>query len=413
MVAHVLGIAAARGDGERAAHGRRVRRQGDAGQPLRRGRRAGGQEARPRGEDPARPRRRHADRPASGTISSSTTTSASTTTGKIEAVDAVYAARAGFSADLAGPVTDRALFHCDNAYWYPAVRARSRAALHQHAVSNTAFRGFGGPQGMVGGERCDRGDRLRARQGSARDPQGQLLRHRPTTTSRPTTRRSRTTSSTAWSTSSRPRPTTRSAAPAILAFNAKSGVLSKGIALTPVKFGISLHRHLVQPGRRAGARLSRRLDPSEPRRHRDGAGAPHQGGAGGGRCVRRRHRPRQDHRDARPARCPTPRRPPPRRAPTSTAWRRSTRPTRSRRAWMRMRRGSTRSSRRGCALGVRRHPGRAAVRAVRRAGDLGLHEPRAALGRRLLHDAEDPLGPRHRPRPSVLLLRLRRRGAAR
>jgi xanthine dehydrogenase large subunit len=39
--------------------------------------------------------------------------------------DAVYGARAGFSSDLSGPVTDRALFHADNAYWYPAVRVRS------------------------------------------------------------------------------------------------------------------------------------------------------------------------------------------------------------------------------------------------------------------------------------------------
>ncbi|MHB1110346.1 MAG: xanthine dehydrogenase molybdopterin binding subunit, partial [Devosia sp.] len=72
--------------------------------------------------------------------------------GTIEAVDAVYAARGGFSADLTGPVTDRALFHCDNAYYYPAVRARSEP-LYTNTVSNTAFRGFGGPQGMVGCER--------------------------------------------------------------------------------------------------------------------------------------------------------------------------------------------------------------------------------------------------------------------
>ncbi|MDB5535763.1 MAG: aldehyde oxidase, partial [Devosia sp.] len=37
--------------------------------------------------------------------------------GKIQAVTATYAARSGYSADLSGPVTDRALFHADNAYW--------------------------------------------------------------------------------------------------------------------------------------------------------------------------------------------------------------------------------------------------------------------------------------------------------
>ena len=72
--------------------------------------------------------------------------------GHILAVDFIYAARCGFSADLSGPVTDRALFHCDNAYFYPHVRAVSQP-LRTHTVSNTAFRGFGGPQGMLGAER--------------------------------------------------------------------------------------------------------------------------------------------------------------------------------------------------------------------------------------------------------------------
>ena len=64
----------------------------------------------------------------------------------------MFAARCGFSADLSGPVTDRALFHCDNAYYWPAVLAKS-SPLYTNTVSNTAFRGFGGPQGMVGAER--------------------------------------------------------------------------------------------------------------------------------------------------------------------------------------------------------------------------------------------------------------------
>src|SRR5690606_24464465 len=72
--------------------------------------------------------------------------------GNILGVDYVYAARCGFSSDLSGAVTDRALFHCDNAYFYPAVHALS-APLYTNTVSTTAFRGFGGPQGMVGAER--------------------------------------------------------------------------------------------------------------------------------------------------------------------------------------------------------------------------------------------------------------------
>ena len=72
--------------------------------------------------------------------------------GRIHAVKANYAARCGYSSDLSGPVTDRALFHADSSYFYPHVKLTSQP-LKTHTVSNTAYRGFGGPQGMVGGER--------------------------------------------------------------------------------------------------------------------------------------------------------------------------------------------------------------------------------------------------------------------
>lgn len=72
--------------------------------------------------------------------------------GRILGVDYRFLARCGATADLSGPVTDRSLFHCDNCYYYPAVRAES-VPLLTNTVSNTAFRGFGGPQGMVAAER--------------------------------------------------------------------------------------------------------------------------------------------------------------------------------------------------------------------------------------------------------------------
>jgi xanthine dehydrogenase large subunit len=72
--------------------------------------------------------------------------------GRIHAVKAEFAARCGYSSDLSGPVTDRALFHADNAYFYPHVEVSS-LPLKTNTVSNTAFRGFGGPQGLVGAER--------------------------------------------------------------------------------------------------------------------------------------------------------------------------------------------------------------------------------------------------------------------
>ncbi|MBI4624018.1 MAG: molybdopterin-dependent oxidoreductase, partial [Verrucomicrobia bacterium] len=52
------------------------------------------------------------------------------------------------SLDLSQPIIDRALFHVDNAYYLPAVRLTGRVAK-TNLASNTAFRGFGGPQGML------------------------------------------------------------------------------------------------------------------------------------------------------------------------------------------------------------------------------------------------------------------------
>ena len=158
-------------------------------------------------------------------------------TGRIHAVDAVYGARSGYNSDLSGPVTDRALFHADNAYWYPAVRVRSEP-LYTNTVSNTAFRGFGGPQGMLAAERWVEDiayalgkDPLEIRKanfyGTDTDnvtPYHQVVEdnivHRVVAeleeSSDYQARRA-----------------------AILRYNAENTVLKKGISLTPVKFGIS------------------------------------------------------------------------------------------------------------------------------------------------------------------------------
>ena len=55
--------------------------------------------------------------------------------------------RCGFSADLSGAINDRAIFHIDNAYYLPSIELISYRCK-TNTVSNTAFRGFGGPQGM-------------------------------------------------------------------------------------------------------------------------------------------------------------------------------------------------------------------------------------------------------------------------
>ncbi|MGE6739863.1 xanthine dehydrogenase molybdopterin binding subunit [Allorhizobium pseudoryzae] len=159
--------------------------------------------------------------------------------GRIHAVDATFAARCGFSSDLSGPVTDRALFHADSSYFYPHVHLTSKP-LKTHTCSNTAFRGFGGPQGMVGGERFIEEiayavgkDPLDIRKlnfygepGSGRTltPYHQevedniLLRLVEELESSSDYRARRQ---------------------AIMEFNENSPVIRKGIALTPVKFGIS------------------------------------------------------------------------------------------------------------------------------------------------------------------------------
>ena len=157
--------------------------------------------------------------------------------GKILGVDAVYAARCGYSADLSGPVTDRALFHADNCYFYPAVRLTSEP-WRTHTVSNTAFRGFGGPQGMVGAERfieeiafalnMDPLDVRRANLygGAGRDVtpyhqsvEDNIAGHIIDALAADCGYRARRA--------------------AIRAENAKGGALRRGLALTPVKFGIS------------------------------------------------------------------------------------------------------------------------------------------------------------------------------
>ena len=162
--------------------------------------------------------------------------------GRIHAVDAVYAARCGWNADLSGPVTDRALFHMDNCYFYPAVRARSEPLL-THTVSNTAFRGFGGPQGMVGAERFIEEvafatglDPLEVRRrnlygGTPGEGPGRDLTpyHQTVTDNIAGEVIARLERSCDY----------RARQAAIREANARSPIVKRGIALTPVKFGIS------------------------------------------------------------------------------------------------------------------------------------------------------------------------------
>jgi xanthine dehydrogenase large subunit len=72
--------------------------------------------------------------------------------GRLTAIDFTQYARCGWAQDLSIPVADRAMLHADNAYLLDAVRITSHR-LKTHTQSATAYRGFGGPQGMLGIER--------------------------------------------------------------------------------------------------------------------------------------------------------------------------------------------------------------------------------------------------------------------
>ena len=68
--------------------------------------------------------------------------------GALQALDATLTSDGGWSLDLSEPVLARALCHVDNAYWIPNVRVNGRIA-RTNKTSQTALRGFGGPQGML------------------------------------------------------------------------------------------------------------------------------------------------------------------------------------------------------------------------------------------------------------------------
>ena len=167
------------------------------------------------------------------------TISALTTTAASRRVKAEFAARCGYSSDLSGPVTDRALFHADNAYFYPHVEVSS-LPLKTNTVSNTAFRGFGGPQGLVGAERFI--EEIAYQLG--KDPleirklnfYGEPGSDRVLTPYHQTVEDNimpRIVEELETSTDYQKRRAE------IIAFNKKSRIIKRGIALTPVKFGIS------------------------------------------------------------------------------------------------------------------------------------------------------------------------------
>lgn len=72
--------------------------------------------------------------------------------GRISGLRTILSSRCGMSADLSPAINDRAMFHSDNCYYLDNIEIVSRR-FRTNTVSNTAFRGFGGPQGMIAIER--------------------------------------------------------------------------------------------------------------------------------------------------------------------------------------------------------------------------------------------------------------------
>ncbi len=167
--------------------------------------------------------------------------------GRLLAAEATLVSRAGHCADLSGPVMTRALCHFDNAYWLPHVALHGYSAK-TNTQSNTAFRGFGGPQGAFAVEylldsvarRIGR-DALDVRRANFYGvdqnnvtPYGQTV---DDNILHPLVAELEASSD------------YRARRAALHAFNDQSPVLKKGLALTPLKFGISFNvTHLNQAG---------------------------------------------------------------------------------------------------------------------------------------------------------------------
>ena len=166
--------------------------------------------------------------------------------GRVAGAAFAFASRCGFSADLSHAINDRAMFHADNAYALPAAEIVSHRT-RTHTVSNTAFRGFGGPQGMMAIERALDAvalqlgkDPLDVRLANLYGVAGDLTPYGQTVTDaviHPIM------TELAASCDYRARRA------AIQRWNAANDHLKRGLALTPVKFGISFTTtHLNQAG---------------------------------------------------------------------------------------------------------------------------------------------------------------------
>jgi xanthine dehydrogenase molybdopterin binding subunit/xanthine dehydrogenase small subunit len=154
----------------------------------------------------------------------------------------------GWSLDLSMPVTDRAVFHLDNCYYIPAVEFSGRVAK-TNLASNTAFRGFGGPQGMLAIEEII--DRIARLLGKSPEEVRERNLYRGTGETNTTHYGQEIEDNriqTVWHELKKSSAfETRRAE--IANWNARHPHCKRGLAMTPVKFGISFTlTHLNQAG---------------------------------------------------------------------------------------------------------------------------------------------------------------------
>lgn len=169
-------------------------------------------------------------------------------TGRLTALDFTHYVRCGWAMDLSLPVADRAMLHADNAYHLEHIRITSHR-LKTNTQSATAFRGFGGPQGIVGIERVmdhiatqlglDPLAVRRANLYSDGDVSQTTPYQQPVTDCIINALIDRLEQSADYGNRRK----------AVAEWNAVNPILKRGIALTPVKFGISFTlTHLNQAG---------------------------------------------------------------------------------------------------------------------------------------------------------------------
>ena len=157
--------------------------------------------------------------------------------GRIAGVDLMMASRCGLSCDLSNAVNDRAVFHCDNAYYLPALKVVSHRCK-TNTVSATAFRGFGGPQGMFAIEAAIAA--IARRLGV--DPLDVRKKNLYGDAPRNVTHYGMTVKDNVLPEliqELEERSDYRSRRESVKAFNSKHDLIKKGLALTPVKFGIA------------------------------------------------------------------------------------------------------------------------------------------------------------------------------